>query len=66
MAKGKQNTDVVEEKVSLTPSLREYLRYLGRVDGLSVPQVIRTMIDNDIRQRKASDPDFKSYTRRSA
>jgi hypothetical protein len=61
-----QKFDTVEVPVSLPAKLHDHLRYLSRVDGLSVPAVIRSMIDNEIRHRKASDPEFRTYTRRSA
>jgi hypothetical protein len=60
----KNGHEPLEYPVSLTPKLHDYLRYIGRVDGLSVPQVIRKMVENGVRHRKASDPDFRVYTTR--
>lgn len=55
----------LREPVELTTvapvQIRNWLAYLGRADGLSVPQVIRQAIDNHIRHRKATDARFRDY-----
>jgi hypothetical protein len=64
MPQGLDKYEPMEVPVPLTPQLHEHLRYLGRVDGLSVPRLVRRMVENGIRQRKATDPEFRNYTRR--
>ena len=57
--------DPIDVSTTVTVQLRNWLTYLGRVDGLSVPQVVRQAIDNHIRARKATDAAFRDYTRRN-
>jgi hypothetical protein len=62
-ANRKVGHEPAEVRVEVTPTLHDHLRYLGRVDGVSVPAVIRQMIENGIRHRKATDPEFRNYTK---
>jgi hypothetical protein len=55
-----------EVEVSIPADLHSVLRYIGQVDGTSVPAVVSRMIDNGIRQRKATDAGIRNYARRSS